>query len=105
MEFDLIINLVYVISAALFIFGLKLLGHPSTARKGNLLSANAMFIAIVVTLLDQSILGYEWIAGAMVAAQPALALCAASRASSMSGPLLRATSQKVLPVTGDTFSK
>ena len=67
MELDLIINLFYVVSAALFIFGLKLLGHPSSARKGNLLSANAMFLAIVVTLLDQSILSYEWIAGAMVA--------------------------------------
>lgn len=64
---NLAINFVYVISAALFIFGLKLLGHPSTARKGNLLSANAMFLAIVVTLFDQQILSYEWIAGAMVA--------------------------------------
>ena len=66
-DFNLWINFVYVISAALFIFGLKLLGHPATARKGNLLSANAMFLAIVVTLLDQNILSYEWIAGAMVA--------------------------------------
>lgn len=56
------INLVYVISATLFIFGLKLLSHPETARKGNLLSALAMFIAVVVTLLDQSIISFELIA-------------------------------------------
>ena len=67
MDFTLLINFAYVISAALFIFGLKLLGHPDSARKGNLLSANAMFLAIVVTLMDQQILSYEWIAGAMVA--------------------------------------
>lgn len=66
-DMSLWINLVYVVSAALFIFGLKLLGHPASARKGNLLSANAMFLAIVVTLLDQQILSYEWIAGAMLA--------------------------------------
>lgn len=66
-DLNLWINLIYVISAALFIFGLKLLGHPASARKGNLLSANAMFLAIVVTLFDQQILSYEWIAAAMVA--------------------------------------
>jgi NAD(P) transhydrogenase subunit beta len=55
------INIIYVISAALFIFGLKLLGHPATARKGNRLSAIAMLIAIIVTLLDQHIVSYSWI--------------------------------------------
>jgi NAD(P) transhydrogenase subunit beta len=55
------INIVYIISAALFIYGLKLLGHPSTARKGNRLSAIAMLIAIIVTLLDQHIVSYSWI--------------------------------------------
>jgi NAD(P) transhydrogenase subunit beta len=55
------INIIYVISAALFIYGLKLLGHPSTARKGNRLSAIAMLIAIIVTLLDQHIVSYSWI--------------------------------------------
>lgn len=58
---SLLINFVYVISATLFIFGLKLLSHPSTARKGNLLSALAMLIAIVVTLLDKQIISFELI--------------------------------------------
>ena len=61
MDTTIFINIIYVISAALFIYGLKLLGHPSTARKGNRLSAIAMLIAIIVTLLDQHIVSYSWI--------------------------------------------
>ncbi len=59
---ELLVNLSYVASAVLFIFGLKMLGSPATARKGNLVSAVGMFIAVVVTLLDQSIIDYKWIA-------------------------------------------
>lgn len=63
----LVINITYVIAAALFIFGLKLLGHPSSARRGNLLSALGMLLAIVVTLFDQKIVSFEWIAIAIIA--------------------------------------
>ncbi|MEM7216824.1 MAG: NAD(P)(+) transhydrogenase (Re/Si-specific) subunit beta [Pseudomonadota bacterium] len=55
------VNLVYIVSAALFIFGLKQLGSPATARQGNLLSALGMGIAIVVTLFSGEILEYQWI--------------------------------------------
>ena len=58
---ELIVNLAYVLAAGLFILGLKLLSHPSSARKGNLISAVGMFIAVVVTLLDQQIISYYWI--------------------------------------------
>jgi NAD(P) transhydrogenase subunit beta len=64
---DLVINFTYVLAAALFIFGLKLLGHPSSARKGNLLSAIGMLIAIVVTLFDNDIVSFQLIAIAMLA--------------------------------------
>ncbi|WP_299082140.1 NAD(P)(+) transhydrogenase (Re/Si-specific) subunit beta [uncultured Paraglaciecola sp.] len=64
---NLVINFTYVLSAALFIFGLKLLGHPSSARKGNFLSALAMLVAIVVTMFDQQIVSFEMIAIAMIA--------------------------------------
>ncbi len=57
----LVIQLAYVIAAALFIFGLKLLGSAATARKGNLLSAVGMLLAIVAALLDQGIVEYQWI--------------------------------------------
>ncbi len=58
---ELIINLAYVVAAALFIIGLKLLSHPSSARKGNLVSAIGMFVAVVVTLLDKQIIDFHWI--------------------------------------------
>ena len=67
MQSEILINSVYVISAALFILGLKLLSHPSTARRGNLLSSIGMLIAICVTLLDHQIIRYEWIAVALLA--------------------------------------
>lgn len=58
---SLVINLAYVLAAALFILGLKLLSHPSSARKGNLISAIGMLVAVVVTLLDHDIITYHWI--------------------------------------------
>ena len=58
-EINLIINLAYIISAIMFVFGLKMLSHPSTARKGNWLSALGMLIAIVVTLMHQIKLPWE----------------------------------------------
>ena len=60
-DLTILINLVYVVAASLFIFGLKLLSHPDTARKGNLVSAVGMFIAVVVTLLDQQVIQFHWI--------------------------------------------
>ena len=51
----------YVVAGGLFIFGLKLLGSAATARRGNMLSAVAMLIAIVAALLDQGIVEYQWI--------------------------------------------
>ncbi|MBT3276026.1 MAG: NAD(P)(+) transhydrogenase (Re/Si-specific) subunit beta [Spirochaetales bacterium] len=59
---ELAINLSYILSAALFIFGLKMLSSPRTARRGNLISAIGMLIAIVMTLLDRGILDFRWIA-------------------------------------------
>lgn len=58
----LAINSAYIVAAALFIYGLKMLGKPASARRGNLYSAIGMFIAIVVTLLSENILDWYWIA-------------------------------------------
>ena len=55
------INSAYVVAAAFFVFGLKLLGKPATARKGNLLSAIGMLIAIIATLLSTGIVDWMWI--------------------------------------------
>lgn len=64
-DLDLLINLSYIVSAALFIFGLKMLGHPATARRGNLLSATGMLIAVIVSLAGEG-LPFEWIAGGVL---------------------------------------
>ena len=56
-----VIEITYLISSILFILGIKDLGSPKTARKGNLLAAIGMFLAIAATLLDQQVLTFEWI--------------------------------------------
>ncbi len=48
----------YLISAVLFIFALKGLTHPATARRGNLLGMLGMAIALVATLLGSEVQGY-----------------------------------------------
>ena len=61
------IELAYLSAAALFILGLKKLGSPATARKGNFIAALGMLIAIIATLLNQSVLNYEWILVGIIA--------------------------------------
>jgi NAD(P) transhydrogenase subunit beta len=56
-----LISLSYIVASVLFIYGLKMLSSPVTARRGNMVSAFGMLIAVVVTLLDQHIIGYQWI--------------------------------------------
>jgi NAD(P) transhydrogenase subunit beta len=45
------ISLIYVAAAMCFVFGLHLMNSPATARRGNLLSAAAMAVAIVATVV------------------------------------------------------
>ncbi|PSP17770.1 MAG: NAD synthetase [Cyanobacteria bacterium QS_8_64_29] len=56
-----VIQLSYIVAVSLFILGLKNLGSPATARKGNLLSATGMLLAVAVTLLQQQIVSYSTI--------------------------------------------
>ena len=53
-----VISIGYLVAAVLFILGLKALGRPRTAPRGNLLGATGMLLAILVTLLNQSIISY-----------------------------------------------
>jgi NAD(P) transhydrogenase subunit beta len=46
-----ILEITYVIASVLFIFGLKMLSHPLTARRGNFLAAIGMVMAILATIL------------------------------------------------------
>ena len=67
MSIYILTNLVYIAAAVLFIFGLKMLTSPATARKGNLISAIGMLLAVVVTLLSRGIIDYKWIAVGIIA--------------------------------------
>ncbi len=79
-----IINLSYVVSAILFVLGLKMLSSPATARRGNLLSGCGMLLAIVMTLLEQG-LDYTWILVGLVVGT-AVGLVAAYRVKMTSMP-------------------
>ncbi len=61
MNADLLVELTYLLSAILFVVGLKQLQSPATARGGNALASFAMLLAIVATLVDTDILGWTGI--------------------------------------------
>ena len=54
-------NIFYVLASVLFIFGIKKLSHPRTARSGNLIAAFGMLVAIITTLLINGNLDYKLI--------------------------------------------
>jgi NAD(P) transhydrogenase subunit beta len=53
--------LAYLVSAILFILGLKGLTHPATARRGNFYAMFGMLIAIAATLLGRDVQSYGFI--------------------------------------------
>ncbi len=61
-----VINLMYVIAAAGLILGIKGLSHPRTARRGNILAAAGMTIAVAFTFASPSIDSYWLIVVAIV---------------------------------------
>ena len=59
----------YLVSAALFILGIKRLSSPRTAPQGNMLGAFGMLLAVLVTLVKmftEEVIGYELIIGGLV---------------------------------------
>ena len=57
----------YLIAATLFIFSLRWLNRPRTARRGVLAGVVGMAAAIFGTIISPKILSYEWIAIAVIA--------------------------------------
>ncbi len=51
----------YLLASILFVFGLKGLSHPDTARRGMHLAEFGMLMAIIGTLLHREIVSYTWI--------------------------------------------
>ncbi len=54
-------QLIYLLSAVLFIVGLKRLTRVRTARAGNALAAVAMLLAVVGALVEYQIVSFQWL--------------------------------------------
>jgi NAD(P) transhydrogenase subunit beta len=68
---DFILQLSYLVGSVTFILGLKMLSHPDSARKGNLIAAVGMTIAILATIFlyhneaGEKLHNYGWIFGGL----------------------------------------
>jgi len=67
---NITLSIIYLIATITFVIGLKLLGHPETAKKGNLIAASGMGLAIIGTIflhnLEVSNLVYGLIGAAIL---------------------------------------
>ena len=64
-----IVNILYLIGAVAFVWGLRLMSTPDSARRGNTLASIGMGLAIVATLIapmPNAANNYAWILGGMV---------------------------------------
>ncbi len=49
---EFLINVLYAIAAIFFVFGLKMLSSPRTARQGNMVASFGMLVAVLITLFS-----------------------------------------------------
>jgi H+-translocating NAD(P) transhydrogenase subunit beta len=68
-----VLTIIYLIASVTFIIGLKMLSHPDTARRGNLIAAAGMTLAIFGTIFlyedpytEQKLGNYPWIFGGLI---------------------------------------
>ena len=61
-----IVAILYLVASILFILGLKMLTRVKTARRGNMLSSSAMFLAVLATLLKMGVVDYKLIIAGIV---------------------------------------
>src|ERR1700740_1758685 len=66
MSVDLIIQISYFVTAALFILGLKRMSSPVTARSGITWAGAGMLVATTVTFAYPGMSNYEWIIPAIL---------------------------------------
>ncbi|MBI5346315.1 MAG: NAD(P)(+) transhydrogenase (Re/Si-specific) subunit beta [Chlamydiae bacterium] len=66
MNLQVMINISYLVSCVCFIFGLKMLQSPLTAKRGNIISASGMLLAIVATLMHKEVVNYTYIFAAIL---------------------------------------
>ena len=63
---DQLVQLIYLVSTALFILSLQWMSDPKTARRGVFAGVGGMALAVVGTLLHPQIVNFNWIAVALV---------------------------------------
>ena len=61
-----LLEFTYLIASILFVFGLKGLSHPETARRGMFMAEAGMAAAITGTLFHHGIITYTWIVAGLV---------------------------------------
>jgi NAD(P) transhydrogenase subunit beta len=68
-----VLTIIYLFASVTFIVGLKMLSHPDTARRGNLIAAAGMTLAIFGTIFlyedpytEQKLGNYPWIFGGLI---------------------------------------
>jgi NAD(P) transhydrogenase subunit beta len=61
-----LVGVLYILAFGLFIFGIKLGTHPTTARRGNWIAAVGMLVAVVTTLMLKGIGNWGIIIGGIV---------------------------------------
>jgi NAD(P) transhydrogenase subunit beta len=62
---ETLIDLGYIIASILFIVGIKMLGKPELARRGNLVSSLGMLIAVVAALFE-CCLSFTWVIAGLI---------------------------------------
>ena len=62
---EVLIDFGYIVASVLFIIGIKMLGRPERARRGNMVSALGMLIAVVSALFE-CCLSFSLVIGGMV---------------------------------------
>ena len=73
-----VVNLVYVVAAIGLILGIKGLSHPTTARRGNILAAIGMTLAVVFTFAAPG-MGHYWLIAVGIAAGSVIGAVAARK--------------------------
>jgi NAD(P) transhydrogenase subunit beta len=58
---ELVRGICYIAASIFFVFGLKMLSSPATARRGNMVSAIGMLIAVVTALSAMTEIKWAWI--------------------------------------------
>ena len=83
-----LLNIIYLVASVTFILGLKMLSHPESARRGNLIAAAGMCLGIFGTIFlyrneaGVKLGNYIWIFAALMVGGVELAIWQRRRATS-----------------------